>query len=385
MSEAKPLDYYCSQKFWWLNVDLGKFQTFSCCAATPQRINVNWLKNHPGNLFNTPELIDERRSMLDNRLVDSCNATCWIPESQGKPSRRLSMGTQNKTHLEIAATPEIINIVVGSDCNMTCVYCCKFYSSAWTRDIANGTYPVDVAPDRFTINTLDKAVAAISQKQITATDSHQTILDEIISLSQSPKLQEIIITGGEPFLYLNLARLVKSIPAHVPVTVYSGLGVDEHRFARELQNLTNNVTVTISAENIGPAYEFVRYGNTWQRFLNNLNQLKKQGIAYKFNATVTNLTAPGLMEFVDWAQTAPINFQLCNDPDFLSIGVLDNVTKDLLRSKYTSLPDFIAQALEITPTDQQVRNFKAYVKEFSHRRSLSTLVFPKTLVDWLEQ
>ena len=385
MSEDNPPDYYCSQKFWWLNVDLGKFQTFSCCAATPQRINVNWLKNHPGNLFNTPELIDERQSMIDNRLVDSCNATCWVPESQGKPSRRLIMETQNKTHLDVIAAPEILNIVVGSDCNMTCVYCCKFYSSAWARDIVSDTYPVDVTDDRFTINALDKTVASVSQKQITATVSHQTILDEVISLSQSPKLQEIIITGGEPFLYLDLARLVGSIPSRVPVTIWSGLGVDEHRFVRELQKLTDNVTVVVSAENIGPAYEFVRYGNTWQKFNNNLNQLKKQGISYKFNATVTNLTAPGLMEFVSWAQDVPINFQLCNDPDFLSIGVLDANTKELLRSTFSGLPDFISHALDITPSDQQVCNLKAYVNEFSHRRSLSTLVFPKTLVDWLKQ
>jgi len=385
MSEPKPLDYYCSQKFWWLNVDLGKFQTFSCCAATPQRINVNWLKNHPGNLFNTPELIDERQSMIDNRLVNSCSASCWIPEGQDKPSRRLSMGTQHRTHLETVASPEVLNIVVGSDCNMTCVYCCKFYSSAWTRDIANGTYPIDTADDRFSISALDKTLANVSQKQITSTGLYQTIVDEVIALSQSSTLREIVITGGEPFLFLDLSRLVGSIPSHVTVTIWSGLGVDEQRFARELQKLTNNVTVMISAENIESAYEFVRYGNTWQRFNNNLDQLKIRGISYKFNATVTNLTAPGLMKFVDWAQDVPINFQLCNDPDFLSVSVLDNATKHLLRSELIGVPDFVLQALEIDPSNQQVYNFKTYVKEFSSRRSLSTLAFPETLVSWLEQ
>ena len=385
MTAPKLTDYYCSQKFWWLSVDLGKFQTFSCCSATPQKSNIDWLKQNPGQLFNTPELIDDRQSMIDNHAVSSCKDNCWIPESQGLPSRRVNMNSQDRTHLEVVSNPEVLNIVVGSDCNMTCVYCCKTYSSAWLRDIADGKYPVTATDDRFIITTVDRVTASVGQKQLALASSQQTMLDETVKLYQSPTLREIMITGGEPFLYLNLAQLVKNIPSHIPVTVWSGLGVDETRFAKELQKLPKNITVVISAENIESAYEFVRYGNSWKRFNTNLAQLKSQGIAYKFNSTVSNLTAPGLQEFVDWAEDASINFQLCNDPDFLSVSVLDNNTKKLLRSKLTNVPDFVLEALDHTPTDQQIHNFKSYVKEFGRRRSLTTAVFPKTLADWIEQ
>ena len=132
-------NFYCNQKFWWLSVDLEKFQTFSCCAATPQRVNLSWVKENPGQIFNTPLLQQERTMMLDNQPVSSCSSSCWVPESQGMPSRRLTTNGQLSTHSSVVSSPETLNIVVGTDCNMTCVYCCKFYSTAWSRDISKGT------------------------------------------------------------------------------------------------------------------------------------------------------------------------------------------------------------------------------------------------------
>jgi organic radical activating enzyme len=378
-------NYYCNQKFWWLSVDLEKFNTFSCCAATPQRIDLSWLRQHPGQIFNTPELQKERQMMLDNVPVSTCSASCWIPESQGMFSRRLTTNGQTQTHTNTVASPETVNVIVGTDCNMTCVYCCKFYSTAWSRDVAQATYPVERTDDRFVINDKDRVLQFISQKEIASSATRQLMLKELVELCQSPTLKEVMITGGEPFLYLDLHRLVESIPAHVKVKIWSGLGVDERRFGREVERLSDNVTVVISAENTGAAYEFTRYGNTWQRFNNNIDQLKQQGISYEFNATVTNLTLPGLLEFIRWADSVPINFQPCTDPDYLSISVLDQETKSMIKKDLALLPEFVSGALEVEPTDKQVYNLKAYIKEFAQRRSLSLSVFPSSLSSWLEQ
>jgi organic radical activating enzyme len=377
-------NFYCNQKFWWLSVDLEKFQTFSCCAATPQRVNLSWVKENPGQIFNTPLLQQERTLMLDNQPVSSCSSSCWVPESQGMPSRRLTTNGQLPTHSSVVSSPETLNIVVGTDCNMTCVYCCKFYSTAWSRDISKGAYPVERSDDRFVINDTDRVLQHISQKEIASSTTRQLMLKEIATLCQESSLKEVMITGGEPFLYLDLHRLIESIPQTVNVKVWSGLGVDEKRFARELQRLSKNVSVVISAENIGDAYEFVRYGNTWQRFTANIQELKEQGINYEFNATVTNLTVAGLKNFIEWADGAPINFQPCTDPDYLSIGVLDPNTKAMIESNIDGLPDFINQALKVEPTQKQVYNLKSYIKEFAQRRSLSLEVFPPTLVSWLQ-
>ena len=210
-------------------------------------------------------------------------------------------------------------------------------------------------------------------------------IDTLINEVKKTPARIVVITGGEPFLYLDLQNLVASIPQHINVKIWSGLGVDEKRFAREVERLPTNVSVVVSAENIGPAYEFSRYGNTWSRFVNNLDQLTQQGIGYEFNATVTNLTVLGLKDFIDWADGTPINFQPCTDPDYLSIGVLDPQTKNLVQTNLEYLPDFISGALMVEPTEKQVYNLKVYIKEFTQRRSLNMDIFPTSLVSWLQQ
>jgi hypothetical protein len=94
---------------------------------------------------------------------------------------------------------------------------------------------------------------------------------------------------------------------------------------------------------------------------------------------------PGLLEFIHWAGRVPINFQPCTDPDYLSIGVLDQATKLAIEKDIDLLPSFVSDALEVAPTDKQVYNLRAYIKEFAQRRSLSLSVFPESLVTWLEQ
>lgn len=323
--------------------------------------------------------------MLDNKPVSSCSTSCWIPESTGQTSRRTTTQGQNLTHTNIVSTPETLNIIVGTDCNMTCVYCCKFYSTAWVRDIANGPYPVERTDDRFVINNTDRMLQFVSQKEIAESSSRQHILNELIELCQESSLKQVMITGGEPFLYLDLHKLVTAIPSNVSVEVWSGLGVDEKRFAREIKQLPSNVRIVISVENIAEAYEFARYGNTWQRFNNNLALIRERNISLKFNATVTNLTLPGLRKFIDWAGDTPINFQPCTDPDYLSIEVLDKDTKLQIEQDLPYLPKFIEQSLSVEPTEKQVYNLRSYIKEFTKRRSLSLDALPPTLVSWLEK
>lgn len=378
-------NFYCNQKFWWLTVNLEKHNISSCCAASPQQANINWITKNPGQLFNAPELQDERRAMLNNIPVSSCNSSCWNAESQGLPSRRTIMSGDTVTHNFIDAQPETLNIIVGSDCNMTCVYCCKFYSTAWSRDVVKKSYEVISADDRFVVNTTDRILSRLSQKDLLQSNHRQILLDEIIRLCQTSSLTEIMITGGEPFLYLYLEQIIEAIPAGVSLKVWSGLGVDESRFKKEIAKLPKDTTVIVSAENVKERYEFVRHGNTWQRFLNNIETLKNAGINYEFNATVTNLTVFGLPDFIKYAGNVPITFSACTDPDFLSVGVLDQESKKLVRHSTGILPDFVSRALEVSPTENQIHNLKKYASDYSQRRQLDLSIFPRSFVNWLEQ
>jgi MoaA/NifB/PqqE/SkfB family radical SAM enzyme len=383
-------DYYCSQKFWWLSVDIEKMQTLSCCAATSNKVNINWLKNNPGQLFNTTELKKDRQMMLEGQLVDSCFSTCWKPENNNLSSRRLEMKSNIVTHTSVDASPEVLHIIVGNHCNMSCVYCCKQYSSSWTQDILNnGEYSVQTLDDRYKINSTDRILLNLSQKDIVNSAVNTLLIDEIVSITQQHLCPQINITGGEPFLYLNLENLISKFSKDIKIQVWSGLGVNPARFAKTLNKLVkySNVSITISAENIREYYEFNRYGNSWKQFETNLDQLNQTGIPYNFNTTIGNLTLFGLPEFFDYIGDREITYSPCNDPDFLAIHVLDATSKQLILKNLDRIPaklqSLIVNSIDSETTEIQKLNLRNYLTSFADRRRLSLNIFPKSFTQWI--
>jgi len=380
--------YYCSQKFWWLSVDIDRSQTLSCCAASPENIDIEWLASNPGQLFNSPVLQQERSMMLQNIPVKSCQQNCWNAESQNLPSRRTLMASDKITHENLISAPETLNIILGNDCNMSCVYCCKQYSSSWAADIfKNGPYKVNNNDDRYQINSLDKILVNLSQKQLASSGKRNLILEEIIRLDKSC-LRDIAVTGGEPFLNLSLYSIVSSLGHDANIKVWSGLGVDPGRFKKECEKIKrSNLEIVISAENTGALYEFNRHGNTWERFCQNISTLDDLEIKYSFNATISNLTLFGLTDFVKWAADRDISWGVCNDPKFLSPHVIDQITKNNIIDQSPELPDkvkqIIAESFSTIVTPDLSSDLKSFIKEYAGRKSKSLDIFPKHFLDWV--
>jgi organic radical activating enzyme len=380
---AKSTDFYCSQKFTWLSVDLEKRLTYSCCKAYPEKINLSWLKNNPGQIFNTELLKAERQSMLDNIPVESCRTACWIPESQGFTSRRLQLG-QEKTHSDINAQPDTLNIILGSTCNLTCSYCCKQYSTSWLQDIKNNGEYLD--SNRFKLLPIDHVLLKVSQKEHQNTDAFLMLLDEI---KQFNNLKKVYISGGEPFLYNNLFTLLEKISPTAEIVLYTGLGVNHSRLINQIDKIKHmpNLKIIVSAENVDNFYEFNRHGNTYQNFESNLQLLIDSGFAVTFLSIISNLTVFGLKEFADKYQHVDINYDYCHDPDYLSVHVLDDVSKEKLtqslESSNIAIKDELIQSLSIDCTQEQQKNCSIFVKEFASRRNLDLGIFPNSMLEWL--
>lgn len=382
--KMKTTNFYCSQKWTWLGVDLEKKSAQSCCTAEPSRVDIKWLKQNSGQLFNTPLLQQERQLMLDNQPVASCESSCWRPERNGVASRRLIEQSFNPTHTELTASPEILNIIFGSTCNLTCSYCCKQYSSAWLHDIATaGTY---LDQERFTINNFDRVLLQLSQPELSTSVDFEFLLAES---SQFKNLKQVRISGGEPFLYNSLPVLLDQVGTAAEVVINSGLGVNPDRFARQLDRITHvdNLEITVSAENIDRFYEFNRYGNSYENFLCNLNAIKERNIRITFNSVISNLTVFGLADFVAEFGDYPIHYSFCSDPDFLAPNVLDSASIEQLateldQSKLPVKEQLVASLYQPNTRDQQ-ENLSIYLKEFARRRSLDLAIFPVSMLQWL--
>jgi len=370
-------DHYCSQKFWWMTVEPERRSLLSCCAAYPTKIDLAWLASNPGQLFNSPELVYEREQMLANQPVASCEATCWSAERRGLPSRRIMMQSDVRTHTDVIATPSTVHINLGSDCNLTCSYCCKQFSTAWLHDIQNNGVYFD--NNRYNLNANDRIVLKLGQASIKNSAGYQLILDEVTGLRD---IKQVEITGGEPFLYNGLVELVNKMPGQVDIT--TGLGVNSKRMARILDELPESVKFTVSAENVGVLYEFNRYGNTWENFQRNLDLITKK-FEYKFSSVLSNLTVHGFDDFQQQYATDRDVISLCNDPDYLSANVLDDISKqaiDQIVYKYHN--QAIKQTMAVDYTDEQKTNFCQFVRQFVERRNLSLDIFPENFTNWIE-
>lgn len=373
-------DSYCNQKFWWLSVDLQRQQQFSCCSATPADIDLDWLAKNPGRLFNTPLLQQERQDMLQGKPVDSCWDTCYRAEQQGLKSRRQLENGLIRSHTDIDASTEWINVVIGTTCNLTCIYCCKQYSSSWTRDIQeSGAY---FNTDRFRLFENDKLR---KHYDIRNDADFAFLFSELTKLSS----HTVNISGGEPFLYNDLENLVERLPAQL-IKINTGLGVDSNRFRQQLEKLKSlsNLQILVSGESLGDLYELVRYGNTFSRFEANLKILDESGIPYIMVNVISNLTLLGLIDYWQRYHHSQFDFLLCNDPDFLSVHVLDEHTKDQY-IKIFSDSDHPAKQIVLdniiqSPTAEQQQQFSEYLKEFVRRRELSLSMLPKSLIQWVE-
>lgn len=381
-------DFYCSQKFTWLSVDFERRTTYSCCTATPEKINFEWLKSNTGSLFNTPQLQEDRQLMLNNVATTSCSAGCWKAESSGLSSRRLMMKSNQVTHTDVhAKTPEILNIILGSTCNLTCSYCCKQYSSAWLRDISNnGSYLDD---QRFILTPQDRIIAKVGQSEHSETPNFILLKDEILKLSN---VKQIIITGGEPLLYNYFIDFLNKLLENTKVTVFTGLGVNTTRFVNQLKSIKNksNLQFTVSAENCNDMYEFNRYGNSYNNFITNLNYLKDNNFSIDFSSVVSNLTITGFAKFYNmYHDNYRIKWAFCNDPEFLGVNVLDDVTKDHLCEELekSNLPfsQTIIKNIQVPCKPEQAQNFKTYVREFAQRRKLTLDIFPKSMTEWINK
>ena len=383
-------DYYCSKKFTFLKIDLESKTTYNCHAAKPHQIDFEWLQHNPGQLFNTPINLKERQMMLSNQRNDSCEQNCWPAEDRGLPSPRLMQQGQFRSHDQIVVQPRMIDITLNTDCNLTCSYCCKEFSTSWRNDIIkNGSYDIESESHRYSLTSNDMVLSKISQAQRFSTKSTGKILDEIACMSATT--DTTIITGGEPFLSKYWLDLVQS-NSHTPVIkIFTGLGVDYKRFERIVDALVDckNVVLSVSADSTESNYEFNRYGMKWSDFLRKIDLLSRKNIKFGFHTVISNLTVCGFPNLFDLFADKSFRLECVYNPNFLAPYVMDNETKQHTVEQIQNLSfdqkQTILDSLQSQPTEQQRQDLSKFLHEFIRRRpDLNWSIFPKTFRQWIQ-
>jgi organic radical activating enzyme len=378
-------DYYCSQKFDWLEIRLYDGYVASCCQSEPSRVTLDLLRQDDQAFFNWPEIVVEREKMLQNLRIPGCENSCWKPEDQSQSSRR----TEIKIHPRYSDTkrlPRTLNLVVNNTCNLTCSYCCKNFSSAWLRDVVtNGNYDIDLAHERYNADSKDQLLHRVSQKTMALSTIGQRIMEQIELCHD--QIDEILVSGGEPLLYQDLESLL-DLFQDKKIQIYTGLGVPRQRVRKLLPLLERpNVRVTISAENTGCYHEFNRYGTSYQDFLANL-ELFDSHPRLNFASTISNLTVLDFAQFADRHRGRDITLNYVFEPGFMHPSVLDHETKSAVLAKLHDIApqhhQRIASWLAPDPPAQERDRLRKFLLRFASVRHLDFALLPLSLRSWLD-
>jgi len=385
-------NYYCSQKFYQLKINAEKKRLNSCCKATPEIIDVDWLKKNPGEIFNTPKLKQERKDMLDNVRIAGCEDVCWKKEAQGLWSRRLRDKTFKKTHTSIENKPTHLDLVLSSDCNLACSYCCKDFSSAWRNEIfEHGPYEeLGDQTQRFSLNSFDRALKKASQKKRQTLEIFDLIGHEVEEMSDN--LKSVTITGGEPFLHYKFPDVVRQFGKVKWLTIYTGLGVSENVLERGLRSLSQNqnVEICVSAESTGKNFEFNRFGSKWQTFLRYLDIIKSHGIKVTFNMSYGNLNVTDFVDFNSMFEEYDKKLNMIYDPMFLSVSNLDEESKELIKtsiknSRFSNSDHatHLIKALEHETNENLRSQLSTFIKQMCKRRRNNVDFMPSSFKKWI--
>jgi hypothetical protein len=387
-------DYYCSNKFTFLKIDFEKQTTYNCHAATPHPIDFAWLEHNPGQLFNTPINMFERELMLDNQRNPSCEQNCYPAEDRGQVSTRMLQSTPDRQYTEVLTQPKLIDFTLFSECNLTCSYCCKEYSSAWRNDLLkNGSYelPNYDNQNRMKLLPIDIVSGKVSQKEKANLPKIKLLLDQVYKILDQVEI--LTITGGEPFLNNMLPEMLEKFKTIPRVDLFTGLGVNTERFKKILSVVSQykNINLCISAESTEKNYEFNRYGMTWQNFQERLKIIQDLGIRFEFHCTISNLTVLGFKDFYKLYKDVKLHIDFVHHPDFMSAGNLDPASKQQVMADLLPYQDDVKiQQILQTVDSNHVNNdhrltMATWLEQFASRRQLDLNLYPTTFLDWLKQ
>ena len=88
-------------------------------------------------------------------------------------------------------------------------------------------------------------------------------------------IHEVALVGGEPLLLPENERLLDVIPETAIVTLITNMNVDleKNKIFKKLAQ-RNKVGWSMSFDNVGERFEYVRHGGSWQTLQNNLAVVK---------------------------------------------------------------------------------------------------------------
>lgn len=266
--------------------------------------------------------------------------------------------------------PKMLDLRWKNTCNFACVYCGPDLSSQWASELN--------LPQKISNSALN--------------DSLEYIYNHLDTVNH------LYLAGGEPLLIKeNLVLLDKmyNINPEINIRINTNLSIINNEIYNLLKKF-KNVQWTVSIDNIGEEFEYVRYGSNWTTFVKNLNQLQTDFDKINFNSVWFILNATGIFDYIDFIldQGFHENSIIINPldyPKYWHINNLSEKTLDQIRIKIKnklttpnpiySLYNSLNLMLNYTemPHKKNITATFAHLDELDKRRGLNSRAIFKDL------
>jgi MoaA/NifB/PqqE/SkfB family radical SAM enzyme len=320
-------NFYCAAPWRGLHINpRGDVKT--CCAGDPNMLG-NLNSQTIEQILHSPVMQEIRQSIQRGEPHSYCY-NCVQAERYGRSERdwhnSVSPEFDCATAEDTEHVPTLIDVRWNTTCNLSCNYCAEACSSKW---------------------------AALKQMSVAsgARPYYQAVCDYLEQ--HHDHIREVALVGGEPLLLPENDRLLDVIPPDCVVTLITNVSVEleNNRIFKKLAQ-RNRVGWSLSFDNVGERFEYVRHGGSWSLLLNNLNTIQQLmtgqghwgGIHAVYNVyNATNLTA--LTEFAR-SRGLTIHWQSLYQPECLDPS---NLGTDIVTLAQDEIRQLLSQDICLPP------------------------------------
>ena len=244
------INFFCAAPWRGLHINpQGNVKT--CCAGNPNMLG-NLNANTIEEILNTDLMAEIRASIAQGQPHEYCS-NCVQAERFGADSERAWHNRVNPDFDYAVAGdryhyPVIVDVRWNTTCNLSCNYCGPSCSSKWASikgvPFQSGTRPY-----------------------------YERVCDFLEQHHEH--IHEVALVGGEPLLLPENDRLLDVIPESTIITLITNMNVDleKNKIFRKLAQ-RKRVGWSMSFDNVGERFEYVRYGGSWSMLQNNLAVVK---------------------------------------------------------------------------------------------------------------
>jgi organic radical activating enzyme len=243
-------DFYCAAPWRGLHIN-SRGDVKTCCAGNPNMLGN--LNSQPiEQILNGPQLKEIRAAVSQGQIHPYCSNCVNYERYGGESERHWHNGKNPDIDYATAGDtyhyPVIVDVRWNNTCNLSCNYCGPYDSSKWAslRNI-----PVNTSTRHYYTDVCDFV------------EKHYD------------KIQEVALVGGEPLLLKENIKLLDVIPDDCIVTVITNLSnpLSNNEVFKKLAQ-RKRVGWSMSFDNIGSRFEYVRHGASWNMLKENLSIIR---------------------------------------------------------------------------------------------------------------